>query len=545
MSIDLTPSGTVAYATGKFGQAADLSAGALIAAANGALAIATGTIEAWVKTTATSLQVLFGDDGSSHWLGMSAAGKATTNGGATSTVSINDGSWHHVAWVFNGTIVTIYVDGAQSGTTASATGFFVSNGAGATRTAIGDFGAGAQGHFRWVGLVDEFRVSNVARYTGTFTPPTSAFTGDASTVALYHLDGNGTDTAAAAPANATIAPNDPNIIYSPYTWLVSGTVAQTNCAGAYLRATISGSPTSIVANFDMTNVTGISPGKVIINIDGVITTATIAATVPIPIPGGNTWKQHVVELVFSEFNQSDNRWNTPVAAAAYFKGFTVANGAATTDTTYRRPRNLLALGDSLAEGLFTLNSGGADARMSWAFPLRDLLGAELGQVGFGGSGLSSGGNGNVPVWTSIYNQLWNGQARSLISPAEPDAVLIQLGTNGVTQANATTLLNGLLAAMTNTKIVVVGQWNQSNKATWQAAIAASAAPSRVTFVDTAGWFDTTQSPDNVHPYGSENIGAIAPRIAAAVAPLLGGGGVSKRFVNVGGTAKPVGTVIKA
>src|SRR5687768_13483384 len=38
----------------------------------------------------------------------------------------------------------------------------------------------------------------------------------------------------------TIAPNDPNILYSPYTWKVGASVAQTLCGGAYLKATIQG-----------------------------------------------------------------------------------------------------------------------------------------------------------------------------------------------------------------------------------------------------------------------------------------------------------------
>ena len=38
------------------------------------------------------------------------------------------------------------------------------------------------------GLLDELRLSDVVRYDGPFTPPSSAFTTDADTVALYHFD---------------------------------------------------------------------------------------------------------------------------------------------------------------------------------------------------------------------------------------------------------------------------------------------------------------------------------------------------------------------
>jgi hypothetical protein len=38
------------------------------------------------------------------------------------------------------------------------------------------------------GLIDELRVSKVARYKADFTPPTSRFEPDADTLGLYHFD---------------------------------------------------------------------------------------------------------------------------------------------------------------------------------------------------------------------------------------------------------------------------------------------------------------------------------------------------------------------
>jgi hypothetical protein len=46
--------------------------------------------------------------------------------------------------------------------------------------------------------------------------------------------------------------------------------------------------------------------------------------------------------------------------------------------------------------------------------------------------------------------------------------------------------------------------------------------------------------DGTHPAGWLNVTDLAPRIAAQLTPLLTGTITPKRYVNVGGTAKPIG-----
>jgi hypothetical protein len=49
--------------------------------------------------------------------------------------------------------------------------------------------SGINGSEFFAGLLDEVRLSNIARYTGaSFTPPTAPFGTDANTVGLWHLD---------------------------------------------------------------------------------------------------------------------------------------------------------------------------------------------------------------------------------------------------------------------------------------------------------------------------------------------------------------------
>ena len=101
----------------------------------------------------------------------------------------NLNTWQHVAVVRNSGTTTIYIDGTS----------YVSN-TGAGSGAIGnsantiEFGRGATtltGSYQ--GWVDEFRMSNTARWTANFTPAAAAYTSDQYTLCLMHFDYNNQD----------------------------------------------------------------------------------------------------------------------------------------------------------------------------------------------------------------------------------------------------------------------------------------------------------------------------------------------------------------
>jgi hypothetical protein len=104
------------------------------------------------------------------------------------TPSLN--AWHHYALVREGTgtnQLKFYIDGALVGTNTDAANYGVTA---ATLTIGGlNFTTDPTGSQSGPFLIDEFRVSNTARYTAAFTPPTAAFTNDANTLELYHFDG--------------------------------------------------------------------------------------------------------------------------------------------------------------------------------------------------------------------------------------------------------------------------------------------------------------------------------------------------------------------
>ena len=119
--------------------------------------------------------------------------------------TIRAGSWQHVAGVIDPTakVVSVYVDGTRR---ASVAYTYAGARVGAARLGIngGPIAGGAQ----YVGdaTIDEVRISSTARYTAaSYTVPTTAFTADALTVGLYHLDEGTGATAADSSANHNTA----------------------------------------------------------------------------------------------------------------------------------------------------------------------------------------------------------------------------------------------------------------------------------------------------------------------------------------------------
>jgi len=109
----------------------------------------------------------------------------TTNGTSWNvfpTKSLGTTGYHHIAVVRDGSSFTVYVDGIG--------GTSVTN-SGSITTSLDNFAiAGSSTHSLSSNCyVSEFRVSNIARYTGTFTPSNKPFTPDPYTKLLLHCDG--------------------------------------------------------------------------------------------------------------------------------------------------------------------------------------------------------------------------------------------------------------------------------------------------------------------------------------------------------------------
>lgn len=159
------------------------------------------TIEAWLKDGAVALRVAVTSGvpgGNTIWIGTTADGKFAASFDPvdtaavilTSDVASNDGNWHHVAMVNEGSVVKFYVNGTLKDTENHA-------------PAVPNVGAtyyGSIGRFYditsylWSGIIDEVAFWDSARYTANFTPAPAAYAGtEANLRALYHLEADGTD----------------------------------------------------------------------------------------------------------------------------------------------------------------------------------------------------------------------------------------------------------------------------------------------------------------------------------------------------------------
>lgn len=191
----------VSTAQSQFGGSSFLGDGTgdyLLITSHSDFAFGTGdfTIEAWVRpTNFTSGPIIVdfrtGDPQICPTLYINTSGVVLyyTNGATRitgSTLSIN--TWYHIALCRSSASTKLFVNGTQVGSTYSDTNNYVEKPA-----YISAYGGGTTfGNLN--GYIDEFRISNTARYTANFTSSTTPFVNDANTVLLLHMDGTNTST---------------------------------------------------------------------------------------------------------------------------------------------------------------------------------------------------------------------------------------------------------------------------------------------------------------------------------------------------------------
>ncbi len=158
------------------------------------------TVEAWVYVSSTARATILShhQDGQTksgfmleHMNNKALAfrmfsGNISYADGGSVLTQIQQATWTHVAAVFDGSAIRLYLNGVlEDGSSATLSQGVIGDYAGHLH--IGANAAAPEGFFN--GMMDEVRISSVPRYVGpTFTPPTAPFVSDPQTIALWHFD---------------------------------------------------------------------------------------------------------------------------------------------------------------------------------------------------------------------------------------------------------------------------------------------------------------------------------------------------------------------
>lgn len=198
----------------------DLVTGPGITGLNGTM-----TVEAWIYPTspiaANEVLMSYSNDIVGWSFELNNTGQvsfwyANTSGtwGVVRGGSVVADSWNHVAFTYNATSSRVFVNGV-AGIASTANGA-ISNGTALQLGALASYP-------RFKGVLDEVRISSNLRYTGNYAVPTTEFSTDANTIALYHFNSASGQVAADSSANgysltlganSSVASDDPAIVTS-------------------------------------------------------------------------------------------------------------------------------------------------------------------------------------------------------------------------------------------------------------------------------------------------------------------------------------------
>jgi hypothetical protein len=147
------------------------------------------TVEMWINTPdVTQIAYLYdnwvtGTTRQPIYLNTNNFVVSVNNGIAgTHSAGLSNNTWHHIAYVKDGSAYYVYTDGVLKGSGVANAG---------SVDYSGTYMIGRQKdqvNLEFNGYIDEFRLSNSALYTGaSFTPQTAEYTNDSSTIDLLHF----------------------------------------------------------------------------------------------------------------------------------------------------------------------------------------------------------------------------------------------------------------------------------------------------------------------------------------------------------------------
>lgn len=208
--------------------------------------------------------------------------------------------------------------------------------------------------------------------------------------------------------------------------------------------------------------------------------------------------EHIIRVVVDGVTEAENKWIGEKGFA--FKDITV-DSTGTVTGVLPKNKKIMFFGDSITEGIRVLNmnadSDGNSATGAFPYIASTNLNAISYRVGFGGAGVTKGGNGGVP---SLINFIDNMTKNRLAPYYEPDVVVVNIGTNDfdadtdVFKSQYTAVINRLLIKYSGTPLFIMVPFNGTRKSE---ITDITNNKKGVYMVDTTGWDISTT--DGLHP----------------------------------------------
>ena len=208
--------------------------------------------------------------------------------------------------------------------------------------------------------------------------------------------------------------------------------------------------------------------------------------------------EHIIRVVVDGVTEAENKWIGEKGFA--FKDITV-DSTGTVTGVLPKNKKIMFFGDSITEGIRVLNmnadSDGNSATGAFPYIASTNLNAISYRVGFGGAGVTKGGNGGVP---SLINFIDNMTKNKLAPYYEPDIIVVNIGTNDfdadtdVFKSQYTAVINRLLIKYSGTPLFIMVPFNGTRKSE---ITDITNNKKGVYMVDTTGWDISTT--DGLHP----------------------------------------------
>ena len=160
------------------------------------------TLECWARfDNFSALHAVTYIGGQAFYVGSDGKIAYYYGSGTTGTTVMSTNTWYHLAWSRSGTNLRMFVNGNLEVTRTDSTSLN-------NDLLIGCKGINDQD---MRGYIDEYRFSSTARYTSSFTAPTTAFTNDSDTTFLGHFDQIDSDTTVMFDDNGGTLPTRPAV----------------------------------------------------------------------------------------------------------------------------------------------------------------------------------------------------------------------------------------------------------------------------------------------------------------------------------------------